>query len=145
MYEAVYVAVSLIWRAPSDDPALADTNVGLLLNDISLPLPSVNVSAIETLLNTKLPLFLTVIVYVIISFASLRLLELTSFIENVFVTSKDGIGLMSTSVLSFTVFPSVSSPSSLISDTSLVLPGLLPVAEAVFDMLPLFKTEASII
>ena len=58
---------------------------------------------------------------------------------------KDGIGLMSTSVLSFTVFPSVSSPSSLISDTSLVLPGLLPVAEAVFDMLPLFKTEASII
>ena len=48
-----------------------------------------------------------------------------------FVTSITFEGAIITSVGSLVVFPSVSSPSSLISETSLVFPGELPVAVTV--------------
>ena len=52
------------------------------------------------------------------------------------VTSIELFKLNSTTVASFVVFPSVSSPSSLTSDTSNVFPGLLPVTVTVLLTLP---------
>ena len=66
---------------------------------------------------------------------------LTSLSEAVFVTSKEGIGFIETSVTSLVVFPSVSSPSSLTSDTSLELPGLLAVADAALEMEPVLAAS----
>ena len=44
MYDAVYVAISFIVNVPWEEPALAETNVGLLVKAIAALLPSVNVS-----------------------------------------------------------------------------------------------------
>ena len=52
------------------------------------------------------------------------------------VTSIELFKLNSTTVASFVVLPSVSSPSSLTSETSLVFPGLLPVTVTVLLTLP---------
>ena len=54
----------------------------------------------------------------------------------VLVTSSDGEPVTVVTVGSFTVLPSVSSPSSPISVTSFVLPGLLAVADAALDTPP---------
>ena len=59
---------------------------------------------------------------------SFSLLPLTSDTVAVFVASTEGSGVMKTFVVSLTVFPSVSSPSSEVSVTLLVFPGLLAVA-----------------
>ena len=52
------------------------------------------------------------------------------------VTVREACAVVTTSVLSFNVFPSVSSPLSLISVTLFVLPGLLAVASTVFIIFP---------
>ena len=59
----------------------------------------------------------------------------------VLVTSIDGTCELSVSVTvgSLSVLPSVSSPSSEISNTSLTSPGLLATAETVFDTPPVSK------
>ena len=54
----------------------------------------------------------------------------------VLVTSSDGDPVTVVTVGSLTVLPSVSSPSSPISVTSFVLPGLLAVADAALDTPP---------
>ena len=56
----------------------------------------------------------------------------------VLVTSIDESVVVKITVGSLVVLPSLSSPSSLTSDTSLLLPGLLPVAVATFLTLPEF-------
>ena len=61
----------------------------------------------------------------------------TSFTTAVLVTSIDEFVGIFTIVLSLEVFPSESFPSSLISLTSLVFPGLLAVALTLFIILPL--------
>ena len=53
------------------------------------------------------------------------------------MTSIEGEEVIVTTVGSFEVLPSVSSPSSEVSETSLEFPGELAVAVTVFDMLPL--------
>ena len=63
----------------------------------------------------------------------------------VFVTSIVGLGVIITSVVSSEVFPSVSSPSSLISVTSFVFPGLLAVAVAVFIIDPVWDAGEVIV
>ena len=55
---------------------------------------------------------------------------LTSFTLTVFVISIPGVGLISVTVGSSTVFPSLSSPSSEVSLTLLLCPGLLAIATA---------------
>ena len=62
---------------------------------------------------------------------------LTSDTVAVFVDSIEGSATVYIIVGSFVVFPSVSSPSSLTSLTSLVFPGLLPVTVTEFFILPL--------
>ena len=90
-----------------------------------------------TLVKVVFPIFLTSMLYVIISPASTSPSPL-SVIFDVFVTSKPiSSELVLTIVRSFVVFPSVSSPSSLTSLTSLVFPGLLPVTVTVLTIEPL--------
>ena len=60
-----------------------------------------------------------------------------SVIDEVLVTSIEGEEVIVTTVGSFEVLPSVSSPSSEVSETSLEFPGELAVAVTVFDILPL--------
>ena len=67
------------------------------------------------------------------SFKELLLLSVT---DAVFVTSIKGTEEIVTWVGSFVVLPSVSSPSSLTSLTSLVFPGLLAVAKTELLMVP---------
>ena len=59
----------------------------------------------------------------------------------VFDISIDASEIVITMVGSFSVLPSVSSPSSLMSVTSFVLPGLLAVAETVLMILPVFAAS----
>ena len=66
-------------------------------------------------------------VYKMLSPVSLTELLFKSLTDAVLVTFKILLAIISVTVGSFKVFPSVSSPSSLISPTSLVFPGLLPV------------------
>ena len=70
---------------------------------------------------------------------------LSSKTSAILVASIEGDGDISTTVGSSIVFPSVSSPSSLTSVTSLILPGLLAVTITVFSILPVSEAEASII
>ena len=63
----------------------------------------------------------------------------------VLVTSSDGDPVTVVTVGSFTVLPSVSSPSSPISVTSFVFPGLEAVAEPVLDIPPASTAACSII
>ena len=67
--------------------------------------------------------------------------ELSSKTSAILVASIDGEGDISTTVGSSMVFPSVSSPSSLTSLTSLVFPGLLPIAVAEFSTFPLVNVD----
>ena len=80
-------------------------------------------------------MFSTLIVYSIISPDPLNPSPL-SVIVAVLVTSIVDIASVRTSVESSSVFPSVSSPSSLISVTSSVPVGLLAVAVTVFETPP---------
>ena len=57
MYDAVYVAISLYVSVPWEEPALAETNVGLPVKAIAALLPSVNVSTNVSPESTTLPLF----------------------------------------------------------------------------------------
>ena len=66
------------------------------------------------------PLFSTEIIKSILSPISLNPLEFKSFKTTVLVTSRLGNGVIIISVWSSIVFPSVSSPSSLLSVTSFV-------------------------
>ena len=106
-------------------------------------LPSVNVSTNVSPESTTLPLFSTVIVYVITSPEPVSPSPLSVTAADL-VTSKIGDGVIVVIVGSFTVFPSVSSPSSLTSDTSLVLPGLLAVTVARLITLPVLAADCSI-
>ena len=63
----------------------------------------------------------------------------------VFETSIDASEIVATMVGSFVTLPSVSSPSSLTSLTSLLFPGLLAVAVTVFAILPVFAASCSIV
>ena len=54
------------------------------------------------------------------------------FVTSIAISPEDITTIVGSSV----VFPSLSSPSSLISVTSFVLPGLLPLAVTVFITLP---------
>ena len=89
--------------------------------------PSVKVSVRVSPDKVTLPLFSTVMVYTTISPRSLILLLLLSFTDAVLVASTIGFGLITSSVLSSVVLPSVSSPSSLRSVTPPGLPVLLAV------------------
>ena len=84
------------------------------------------------------PVFLTVIKYTITSPLSVLPLVLVSIRVLVLVTSIDESVVVKITVGSLVVLPSLSSPSSLTSDTSLLLPGLLPVAVTIFLTLPVF-------
>ena len=102
------------------DPAEADKYVGPLSKLKTLPLLSVKVSTRLKEVTVTLPVFSIVIVYLRTSPGSLLELPLVSVTETVLVTSIEGFGEIITSVVSLTVFPSVSSPSSEVSDTLLV-------------------------
>ena len=71
--------------------------------------------------------------------------ELLSVTVAVFVSSIDGLSVIKVSVGSLTVFPSLSIPSSEVSDTLLLFPGLLAVATAVLITLGVFATFELII
>ena len=63
-----------------------------------------------------------------------------SFTTAVLVTSIEESELVKTTVTSFTVFPSLSSPSSDTSVTSFVLPGVLAVADTLLFTDPVLAT-----
>ena len=135
---AEYVAVSPIVSVPWEEPADADTNDGPEVRVRLNPWPSVSWSVNVTDDKTKLPVFLTEILYKIVSPRPLDPSPL-SITTAVFVASIDPEGEISdrlTMVGSLDIFPSESSPSSLWSETSFVFPGLLPVAVAIFEILP---------
>ena len=67
-------------------------------------------------------------VYTIVSAKSTIPLLLLSIVVAVLVASISGSGVISTTVTSSSVLPSLSSPSSEVSVTLLVCPGLLAVA-----------------
>ena len=86
-----------------------------------------------------------VIVYLKISPTSFIVLELTSVTDTVLVTSIDGSGVIIVIVGSSVVLLSVSSPSSEVSETLFVWPGLLAVATALLITLPVLAVAALII
>ena len=90
------------------------------------------------------PLFLTVMVYTIISPAPVVLFPL-SVTAAVFVTSSDADAVIEVTVPSSVVLPSPSSPSSLISVTSFVLPGLDAVTKTVLETLPVSTAACAIV
>ena len=104
------------------------------------PCPSVNVSTNKISLRVELPLFSTVILYSTISPAPILLSPLSATFA-VFVTSKPTFDTVNISVWSSLVFPSVSSPSSLMSVTSPTLPGLLPVNTMLFLITPVSEAR----
>ena len=63
----------------------------------------------------------------------------------VFVTSSDADAVIEVTVPSFVVLPSPSSPSSLISVTSFVLPGLDAVTKTVLETLPVSTAACTIV
>ena len=95
--------------------------------------------------TVTLPVFSIVIVYLRTSPTSFIVLPLLSVTETVLVTSIDGSGDIGVMVGSSVVFPSLSSPSSEVSDTLLVCPGLLAIATAEFITLGVFSVAALII
>ena len=103
--------------------------------DKDSPSPSVKVSTIPKLVRTMFPVFLTLIVYWIISPVPVSSSPL-SMIVAVLVTSIDVFELIVVIVGSLVVLPSVSSPSSLISVMSFVFPGLLAVAVTELETKP---------
>ena len=127
------------------DPAVADKYVGPLSKLNAFPLLSVSVSARFKAVTVTFPVFSIVIVYLKISPGSLTELELTSVTDTVLVASIDGFGEIDVMVGSSVVLPSVSSPSSEVSDTLLDWPGLLPVTTALLITLPVIAVAALII
>ena len=91
------------------------------------------------------PVFSTVMVYTILSPAPVLPSPLLSVTVAVLVASNLGSAVAKTTVWSFNVFPSLSSPLSLISMTSSVLPGLLEVTKTRFLILPVAAASASIV
>ena len=75
-----------------------------------------------------------------VSLVSLIPLLLLSVIVAVLVTSIAGIDWISISVGSFDVLPSVSSPSSLTSETLFVFPGLEPVTVTLLTTFPVAES-----
>ena len=82
--------------------------------------------------------------YRIISPKSFSPFPFTSVIVATLVTSNDGNALKFVWVGSSVVFPSLSSPSSEISDASLDLLGLFPVKETTFEIKPESKSDCVI-
>ena len=146
----MYVADSPIVSVPWDDPADEETKVGVFVN-VSLN----ELFEFESFLTLKsakfklvsivFPLFWTTKVYTIVSPMSTFPFELLSVTVAVFVSSIDGLSVIKVSVGSLTVFPSLSIPSSEVSDTLLLFPGLLAVATAVLITLGVFATFELII
>ena len=132
----MYEAVSPTFNIPFEEPWFEDTNVGPLDRDKLFPLSSVKISFKVIFDIVTFPLFSTVILYVIKSPWSLLLLPLLSVIVAVLVTSSIGFLTNSTSVLSFSVLPSKSFPSSLMSVTSFVLPGLFALTSKLLITFP---------
>ena len=123
--------------------AVAETNVGEVVNPSESPSPSVSVSLIVNPDRLTLPIFFIVMVYTILSPKSFEPLPLLSLTKAVFVTSIIGKGcvevvvvVISTTVASSVVFPSVSLPLSLVSETLPVLPGPVALTIALFTTLP---------
>ena len=107
------------------------------------PLPLIKVSLTVTLLSVTLPVFSETIVYTATSPRPVLASPL-SVTLTVLVISIEGVLTILFIVGSFSVFPSVSSPSSEISLTSLVFPGLEAVAVTVFETPPASTAACSI-
>ena len=109
------------------------------MRDKVFPVRSDKTSVITTLLNASFPVLVTTRVYVIVSPNPMLPSPLVSEILAALVNTIDDDGVtvvVRVIVGSFWVFPSVSSPSSLISKMSFVLPGLLATTVTVFDTPP---------
>ena len=133
------MAISPDTRLPSDEPEVALLKVGPEDNErllLSYKLPLLKVSVSVSVPTDVLPLFSTVIVKTTISPTPGKLSPLASTKTPVLVTSKPEVVAKFVIVASLVVFPSKSLPSSLISETSLEFPGLLPKAEAVLETEP---------
>ena len=89
------------------------------------------------------PLFLTVISYLIISPAPTSPSPLSTTVA-IFVASKDFVIATLVSVGSSSVFPSLSMPSSLVSETLFVWPGLFAITVSEFDTEPVLAAAACI-
>ena len=105
----------------------------------AFPARSDNVSAMVTPLKASFPVLVATRVYVIVSSRPIVPSPLVSDILAALVNTIDDDGVIVVILVivgSFSVFPSVSSPSSLISKISFVLPGLLATTVTVFDTPP---------
>ena len=104
------------------------------------PARSDKTSVILTPLKSSFPVLVATRVYVIVSSRPMIPSLLVSDILAAFVNTidDDGGGVVAILVIvgSFWVFPSLSSPSSLISKISFVFPGLLAITVTVFDTPP---------
>ena len=100
-----------------------------------LPEASLNTSATLKLDRVTLPSLTTEMLYCTTSPFPTTPSPL-SVIAAVLVTSIDGVLLIVMSVVSSVVLPSLSSPSSEVSVTLLLCPGLLPVTKTLLLILP---------
>ena len=131
-------------KLPTEEPEVAETNVGLLFNDNIVPLLSFKISTRVSPVRLNPPVFLTVIVKTIISFTPFEPSPLSVTVA-VLTTFIDGCDEVIISVESSWVLPSPSSPSSEVSETLLVCPGLLPLAITWFLTLPEFAASRLIV
>ena len=134
---AVYVAISPTVSVPCSELALEELKNGPKFIVNKSPSPSLRVSASARPLNVTFPLFSTVIVYVITSPRSVTPFALVSVTDATLVASIIGSGLITNSVISLVVLPSVSSPSSDVSLTLLLCPVLLAVTVTVLSTPPI--------
>ena len=135
-YLTLYVTTPVGTIDNDVEPEVPPIYVKLVESDRELPFPSVKTSFKLRLVNGTFPILVAVIVYMISSPKSLVPLPLLSFTIADFSILINGNGWISTVVddvdISITVgssiiFPSPSSPSSEVSETLLVCPGLLAV------------------
>ena len=105
---------------------------------------SVKVSSKVTPVILALPVFLTLIVYTTVSPRPSKPSPF-SITVTVLVTFIELATAVWTKVGSSSVFPSVSSPSSLMSVTSPLFPGLLAIAVTLLLIKPVFETACSIV
>ena len=129
------MAVSLAFIVPAGEPKVAPEKDGPEFKFKVAPALFLNKSFNDMLLSVIFPVFSTVISYLTISPFPTSPSPL-SVIVAVLVTSIPGVDEISTIVASFVVLPSVSSPSSEVSVTSLLFPGEEAVTSTLFEIEP---------
>ena len=150
IYLTLYVTRPVGTIVKEVDPDVPPIKVKLVLSDSEFPIPSLKLSLNWRPVSGTFPIFVTVIVYIISSpksFVPLPLLSLTVAVFSTFINGNGWTSTVlldvdiSTSVGSSTILPSPSFPSSEVSDTLFVWPGLLAITSTLFITLVVLATS----